>query len=340
MSFVERESRLDPIVDSFERIHNNLRIGITDRCNIRCFYCMPNETIKFLQHKDILSFEEITRFVRVVASAGVNRLRLTGGEPLVRSQLPTLVEMLAAIDGIEDIAMTTNGILLAKHAQDLHNAGLDRLNISLDTINPITFERIARRKGLEQVFEGISAARDAGFARIRINAVAITGIAETEAIPLARFCRDNDLELRFIEFMPLDAEKNWDKPQVVTGDTIRQLIESEIGKLKSVPPLYPSQPATDFRYLDGKGRVGFINPISQPFCSNCNRMRITAEGKLRNCLFSTVEWDLRSILRDPDSTDAEILNCVRESIAAKKAGHGIDSEDFQRPRKSMHQIGG
>lgn len=331
---------VSPIVDSFGRIHNNLRVGITDRCNIRCFYCMPNENVKFLPHSKILTFEEIARFVRIVARAGVNRLRLTGGEPLVRSQLTTLVEMLSQINGIEDIALTTNGILLADQAEELKRAGLSRLNISLDTLDPVKFEQIARRKGLERVLEGISVARQLGFEKIRINAVTIAGITETEILPLVKFARHNGLELRFIEFMPLDAEQNWESPQVLTGAKIRSIIQEQFGPLTPVEPLYASQPSTDYRFADTAGVIGFINPVSQPFCSTCNRLRITAEGKIRNCLFSTVEWSVRELLRDPAVTDEIVLEHVRECVAAKKAGHGIDSADFQRPEQAMYQIGG
>ena len=328
-----------PILDTFDRVHNNLRISVTDRCNIRCFYCMP-EFVEFLPQKDILSFEEITRFVRIVAQAGVKRIRLTGGEPLVRKQLSELIRMLRSIDGIEDIALTTNGILLAKQAQELREAGLDRLNVSLDTINADKFEKITRRKGLDAVLEGIAAAQAVGFDDIRINAVALAEITETEAIPLAHYCRDHRLELRFIEFMPLDADENWSKPQVLAGVRLRQLIQENIGAIRPVPPKYRGQPATDFEYIDGQGRLGFIDPVSAPFCSSCNRMRITAEGKLRNCLFSVKEWDMRSLLRDTETEDSTILEAVRECIHAKKAGHGIDSTDFQRPQKAMFQIGG
>lgn len=329
-----------PIVDSFGRMHTNLRIGVTDRCNIRCFYCMPNENVQFLPHRQILSFEEIARFVRVVEKAGVNRIRLTGGEPLVRSQLSSLVQMLRSIENIDDIALTTNGILLADHAQDLKNAGLSRLNISLDTIDPVKFEQIARRSGLERVLHGISVAQQVGFEKIRLNAVAIAGITETEIVPLAQFARRHDLELRFIEFMPLDAEQNWNSPQVLTGDKIRNIIQTEVGDLEPVDPLYASQPASDYRYVDGQGVVGFIDPVSQPFCEACNRLRITAEGNVRNCLFSEEEWNVRDLLRDPQATDRQILDLVRECVAEKMAGHGINSMAFQRPEKSMYQIGG
>lgn len=335
-----QQSDISPIVDSFGRVHNNLRVGVTDRCNIRCFYCMPNEDIQFLPHASVLTFEEIARFVRIVARAGINRLRLTGGEPLVRSQLATLVEMLSRIDGIDDIALTTNGILLADQAETLKRAGLSRLNISLDTLDPVKFEQIARRKGLERVLEGISVARKVGFEKIRLNAVAIAGITETEIIPLVRFARVNGLEIRFIEFMPLDAEHNWQSRQVLTGETIRAMIERQFGPMTPVKPLYTSQPATDYQFVDSGGVVGFINPVSQPFCSTCNRLRITAEGKIRNCLFSTVEWSVRELLRDAAVTDEAVLQHVRECVAAKKPGHGIDTADFQRPEKAMYQIGG
>ena len=285
------------LIDSFGRVHNSLRISVTDRCNIRCFYCMPAEVVQFRPRHELLTFEEITRFVRIVAKLGVDRLRLTGGEPLLRSELPTLVKLLRQIPGINDIALTTNGMLLAEQAQDLRGAGLDRLNISLDALSDATFERIARRKGLSKVLDGIFAAQSAGFRKTRLNAVSIRGLTEAEIVPLASFARKHGLELRFIEFMPLDAEHHWDHNQVLSGAAVREIIEREIGELESLLVKDPSQPATDFRYLDGGGIVGFINPVTQPFCGDCNRLRLTAEGQVRNCLFSTTEWDARALLR-------------------------------------------
>ncbi len=328
-----------PLVDSFGRVHSNLRISVTDRCNIRCFYCMPESNVQFLPRTELLTFEELTRFVSVVASCGVNKLRLTGGEPLVRSNLSELVGQLAKIDGIQDIALTTNGLLLADYAQPLFDAGLHRLNVSLDGLSEATFQKISRRSGLDKVLAGIDKAIEMGFQKIRLNAVSIAGITEPEIIPLARFARAKKLELRFIEFMPLDADKSWASDQVLSGEKIKAMIESEIGSLVPAERLDKSQPSMDFDFADGNGRIGFINPISQPFCSDCNRIRITAEGKFRNCLFSTSEWDLRKILRE-GGTDADIEAAVRDSIGQKKATHGIDSDAFVRPEKAMFQIGG
>ncbi len=327
------------LLDSFGRAHNSLRISVTDRCNIRCFYCMPIENVEFKPRHELLTFEEIARFACVVARLGIDKLRLTGGEPLVRSDLARLVEMLAQIPGIRDIALTTNGILLREQAVALKAAGLRRLNISLDALSEETFERIARRKGLRQVLDGIEAAQQAGFERIRLNAVSIRGITENEIVPLAQFARERRLELRFIEYMPLDAEHHWDHDQVLSGSQVREIIERNVGALEPLAVEDSSQPATDFRYADGAGRVGFINPVTEPFCGNCNRLRLTAEGQVRNCLFSTVEWDARALLRGGGS-DEQIGKLVRDCVAAKRAGHGIDTPEFIRPQRTMYQIGG
>jgi GTP 3',8-cyclase len=328
-----------PLTDSLGRVHTNLRISVTDRCNIRCFYCMPDENVRFRPRHEILSFEEIERFARVAAALGVNKLRLTGGEPLVRADLPKLVGRLAAIRGIRDIALTTNGILLAEQAQMLKDAGLSRINISLDALSEETFRRIARRDGLDRVLAGIHAAKEVGFERIRLNAVAIKGITEPEVVPLARFARAHGMEMRFIEFMPLDAEQHWQHDQVLSGEEIRRQIEEAIGPLEPAPRPDPSQPATDFAFADGGGTIGFINPVTQPFCEDCNRLRITAEGQIRNCLFSTVEWDARALLRGGGS-DEDLAGLIRDCVRAKKPGHGIDSSDFVRPERAMYQIGG
>lgn len=328
-----------PLIDTFGRVHTNLRISVTDRCNIRCFYCMPNETVQFKPRKQLLTFEEIARFTRITASLGVDKVRLTGGEPLVRAELPKLVELLRATPGIEEIALTTNGMLLADQAEALKRAGLDRLNISLDSLDKDTFERISRREGLDRVLEGIFAAQRAGFERTRLNAIAIRGITEAEVLPLGRFAREHGMELRFIEFMPLDAEGNWETDQVLDGEEIRRMLESEFGPLEPVERPDPSQPAVDFRFADGSGRIGLIKPVSEPFCETCNRLRLTAEGKVRNCLFSHEEWDALALLRG-GGTDEQIVELLRTSITAKKTGHGIDSPDFVRPERAMYQIGG
>ncbi len=280
--------------DPFGRRHASLRISVTDRCNIRCFYCMPEELVRFKPRHEILTFEEIERFVRAVVPLGVTRLRITGGEPLVRADLPQLVQLLRQVPGVEDLAMTTNGILLADQASDLRAAGLQRLNISLDALSEETFRRIARRDGVDQVLDGIEAARQAGFTKIRLNTVAMRGITEAEIIPLAQFARGSGLELRFIEFMPLDADENWQSEQVLSGADVRARLEEQFGPLLPAPRPDPSQPAVDYQYADGRGVVGFINPVTEPFCGACNRLRITAEGQVRNCLFSTVEWDARA----------------------------------------------
>lgn len=327
------------LVDRFGRVHTSLRVSVTDRCNIRCFYCMPNENIQFRPREELLTFEEIERFVRVSAGLGVRKIRLTGGEPLVRRDLSVLVARLAAIEGIEEIALTTNGILLEEQAETLRKAGLTRLNVSLDAMSEATFQKIARREGLSRVFSGITAARQAGFCRIRLNAVAIRGITEDEIVPLARYAREQECELRFIEFMPLDAEQRWDTSQVLTGDEIRRRLEAEFGPLRAAPRPDPSQPASDFEFADGVGGIGFINPVSQPFCGDCNRLRITAEGQIRNCLFSAAEWDARAVMRG-GGDDGQLARLIVDCVAAKKAGHGIDSPEFIRPERSMYQIGG
>ena len=330
---------MPPLVDSFGRRHTSLRISVTDRCNIRCFYCMPAEGVVFRPRAELLTFEEIERFVRALVPMGVDKLRLTGGEPLVRADLPHLVEKLGAIPGVRDLALTTNGMLLDAQAGALKAAGLRRVNISLDTLREEVFERITRRQGLDRVLAGIAAAQDAGFEEIRLNAVAIRGLTEEEIIPLAQFARDRGLELRFIEFMPLDAEHHWSNDQLLTGADIRRTVEDRWGPLIPAPRSIPSQPAVDFQFADGRGSIGFINPVSEPFCGDCNRLRLTAEGQVRNCLFSAVEWDARRVFREGGGDD-DLRALVRESVAAKAAAHGIGQSDFHQPQRAMYQIGG
>jgi cyclic pyranopterin phosphate synthase len=327
------------LVDQFGRVHNNLRISVTDRCNIRCFYCMPNEDVQFRPRAELLTNDEFFRFVRALSRCGVNRLRITGGEPLVRDDLCELIERLASIPGIDDIALTTNGILLERYAIPLRQAGLQRINISLDTLSEEVFQQISRRTGLQRVLDGIAAAMRVGFEKIRLNAIAIRGLSETEIVPLAAFARAHQLELRFIEFMPLDAENRWQSDKVLSGAAIRQILETEFGPLTPIRRDDPSQPAVDFEFADGRSKIGFINPVSEPFCSQCNRLRVTADGQVRNCLFSQVEWDVRQILR-AGADDAAVIELVRQSIAQKKAGHGIDDPDFIKPVRAMYQIGG
>ncbi len=328
-----------PLVDSLGRVHTDVRISVTDRCNIRCFYCMPLEGVRFLPRDELLSFEEIERFTRIVARLGVRTIRVTGGEPLVRRDLPALIARLVAVPGIEQVALTTNGVLLTEHAAALKAAGLARLNVSLDAIEPEAFRRFARREGLDRVIAGLNAARDAGFESIKINAVAVRGLSESQIVPLARFAREQGWELRFIEFMPLDAEGRWDDTQVLAGAEILARLTEALGPLVPVGRPRPSQPATDYAFADGRGRIGLINPVSQPFCAQCNRLRITAEGQLRNCLFSLREWDFRAALRAGHS-DTELAELIRACVAAKRPAHGIGDQDFARPERAMYQIGG
>ena len=290
------------LIDRFGRLHNNLRISVTDRCNIRCVYCMP-ESVQFLPRKDVLSYEEIERFVRIVAPLGITKLRLTGGEPLVRRDLPRLIERLVAIPGIQDVGLTSNGLLLAPMARALWQAGLRRINVSLDTMDPARFEQITRRPGFEQVIAGIHAARAAGFAPVKLNAVAIKGTNEADVVPLARFSREHGLELRFIEYMPLDAENRWERGKVLFADEILTLLAAEFGPLAPAPDQDQRAPAQDYLYADGGGRVGLIASVSRPFCMSCNRVRLTAEGKLRNCLFALDETDIRALLRQAPRRD-------------------------------------
>ncbi len=332
-------SAANGLIDSFGRKHSNLRLSVTDRCNIRCFYCMPAENVVFRPREELLTFEEIERFVRVAAQLGVNKLRLTGGEPLVRNDLHLLVRQLVGVPGIDDVALTTNGILLAEQAEELHAAGLHRLNISLDSLTEATFQRISRRPGLQKVLDGIFAAKRTGFHTIRLNAIAIRGLTENEIVPLAEFARKHEFELRFIEFMPLDADGNWTDEEVLTGQQIRRTLEAEFCPLEPLQRNDASQPAVDFQFADGVGRIGFINPVSQPFCGDCNRLRLTAEGQIRNCLFSTTEWDARNVMRNGGS-DAQLEALLRDCVAAKKQAHGIGEVDFEKPARAMYQIGG
>lgn len=328
-----------PLIDTFGRTHNNLRISVTDRCNIRCFYCMPAENVQFMDRADLLSYEEIERFVRLVVPLGVNKIRLTGGEPLVRKDLHRLVAALAKIDGITDIGLTTNGILLADQAQELYAAGLRRLNVSLDALNAEKFKQITRREGYEQVLAGIEAAEQAGFQQIKINAVSVRGLTEEELIPFGHFARRTGHEVRFIEYMPLDADNAWERDKVLYAREIIDTISAGICPLLPIPNADPRAPSADYQFADGIGRIGFIASVSQPFCGNCNRFRITADGKLRNCLFSLEETDLRSLLRG-GAADQSIQQAVRDSIHAKWEGHEINTARFIQPNRPMYSIGG
>jgi cyclic pyranopterin phosphate synthase len=318
-------------------VHNNLRISVTDRCNLRCTYCMPEE-VTFLDKGQLLTFEEITRFVRVAATLGIDKVRLTGGEPLLRRDLPLLVRMLSGVAGIRDIGLTTNGILLEQHAQALYDAGLRRINVSLDALDPARFRAITRRDGLELVVAGILAAKRAGFDPVKVNAVSIRGFTEHEVVPLACFARAHGLEMRFIEYMPIGAD-HWERDKVYFAHEILDQIEEKVAPLVPADDYDPRAPAMEFRYLDGGGRVGIIASVSRPFCASCNRVRLTAEGKLRNCLFALDEVDVKPLLRG-GAADEQIADVVRCNVAAKWEGHEINTARFIKPLRTMHAIGG
>lgn len=328
-----------PLVDTYGRLHDNLRISVTDRCNIRCFYCMPEEGGQYAPKAEILSFEEIERVVRVAAGLGVSKIRVTGGEPLARKNLAELIRLLHAVEGIRDVALTTNAVLLAGQAQELYDAGLRRLNIHVDTLDRERFERITRRDELPRVMEGIAAAQRVGFPTIKINAVAMKGLTDADVVPMARFGREQGIEVRFIEFMPLDHQGLWDKKQVLTMDQMVAQIETEVGALEAVPDQDPRAPATEFRYRDGRGRVGFVASVSKPFCLNCNRLRLTSDGKLRYCLFAVEEMDVRHLLRGA-GTDADLEAAIRENVRRKWIGHEIGTTQFVAPPRPMYAIGG
>jgi cyclic pyranopterin phosphate synthase len=325
--------------DTFGRLHDNLRIGVTDRCNIRCFYCMPENEAAFVPHAEILSYEEIERFVRIAVTLGIKKVRITGGEPLARRGLPELVRRLAAIPEIEDLALTTNGVLLGELAQPLYDAGLRRLNVHLDTLDSQRFIEIARRDELDRVLAGIAAARAAGFAPIKLNAVAVKGVNESDLVPLARYGRENGFEVRFIEFMPLDAQGLWNRERVLTASEIVEILSREICPLVEIPGSDPRAPAAEYRWADGGGEIGFIASVSRPFCANCNRIRLTADGKLRYCLFAIEETDVKALLRGGASTE-EIAATIRSVVQAKWEGHEINTARFVPPLRPMYAIGG
>lgn len=329
----------EQLIDRFGRVHTNLRISVTDRCNIRCFYCMPAENVQFMARNQLLTFEEIERFVRIAVPLGLTKIRLTGGEPLVRHDLHVLVRKLARIPEIHDIGLTTNGILLADQAQDLWDAGLRRINVSLDALDPVKFKEITRREGYEKVLEGINAAQRVGFDPVKVNAVAVRGLTEEEIVPFGRMARETGVEIRFIEFMPLDADNAWEREKVLFAREIIDKLSQEIMPLVPCANQNPHAPATDYQFADGVGRIGIIASVSQPFCMSCDRFRITADGKLRNCLFSLEETDVRAMLRGGEP-NAVIAAAIRASIADKKEGHEINTAKFVQPDRPMYSIGG
>ena len=330
------------LIDRYGRTVRDLRISVTDRCNFRCTYCMPEEGLNWLDRAEVLTFEEIERVARIcVERFGVDSLRLTGGEPTVRAHLPKLIEHLATLrleDGRKpDIALTTNGATLRNIATELREAGLDRINVSLDSLQRERFLAMTRRDELDNVLAGINEAVATGFDKVKVNTVVERGTNDDEILALATYGRDLGVEVRFIEFMPLDATNEWERQKVVTQNEIVALI-GEVYPLEQIPAR-GAAPADRWRYLDGKGSVGVIPSVSQPFCGDCDRVRITSDGQFRTCLFATNEFDLRAIMRN-GGTDDEMAQLIIDAVATKWAGHQINQVNFIRPNRSMSQIGG
>lgn len=325
------------LFDLYGRGHDDLRISVTDRCNFRCFYCMPEEGMVWLPHEEILTYEEIARIVKIMTELGFVSYHLTGGEPLLRKDLDILIRRLLGIQPAMDLALTTNGFALPKMAERLYAAGLRRLNISLDSLDEQKFFLMTRRNVFKQVMQGIEAATRAGFSPIKINAVAVKGLTEGELPRFARWARETGYIVRFIEYMPLDADRSWAREKVLTADEILEGLSCE-GELELVAG-HPSDPATRYRYRDGKGEIGVIASVTRPFCQTCNRIRLTAEGMIRTCLFSTVEHDLKSLLREGASDD-EIKIWLAEVVRTKTPGHLIGQREFVQPERTMSAIGG
>jgi cyclic pyranopterin phosphate synthase len=323
------------LIDSFGRVHRDLRISVTDRCNFRCTYCMPAEGMAWRPREELLTFEEIHRVAKVaVERFGIQSIRLTGGEPTVRAHLPRLIEMLAALP--VDLALTTNGATLALVADDLVRAGLRRINVSCDSLRPERFADITKRDALDKVLEGVDAALDAGLRPVKLNVVMMRGVNDDEVVDFAAYGRAKGVVVRFIEFMPLDAQGQWTREQVVTYEEVHERIDA-VWPLEAV--VRGSAPAERFRYRDGGGEIGIIASVTRSFCSSCDRVRLTADGQFRNCLFALEEQDLRGLLRD-GGTDEQIAAVMAGSVRDKWAGHGIEQVHFVRPRRSMSEIGG
>ncbi|MCY3005110.1 MAG: GTP 3',8-cyclase MoaA [Planctomycetota bacterium] len=331
------------LVDRYGRVHTSLRVSVTDACNIRCTYCMPEKVSGFLPQDRLLGFDSIARLVHVLVRAGVRKVRLTGGEPLMRPNLSQLVQRLSAIVGLEQLALTTNGMLLSEQIDGLVAAGLTHINLSLDTLREPAFLQISRRDGLDRVLEGIQAAVESPL-HVRINALLLRDINLEDCLPLVGYARKLGVVLRFIEFMPLDANRSWSRTQVVTGAEIRELVEAQYGALVPQDRADASQPSRDFHFADGVGGIGLISPVSEPFCSSCNRLRLTADGKFRNCLFGKQEWEVKRLLEPPlgqeDCSDEDLLAVAKACVEQKHASHGISDSDFQPPARAMYQIGG
>lgn len=327
-----------PLVDGFGRVHTDLRISVTDRCNLRCTYCLPEEGLVWLPRAQIMTFEEIERVARVARWLGVDSIRLTGGEPVLRARLADLVGRLARI-GFEDVAMTTNGTDLVRLAPALAAAGMRRVNISCDSLRPDRFAVIRRRGVLAEVLDGMDAAERAGLGPVKVNVVVMAGVNDDEILDFAAFARRTGRVVRFIEFMPLDAQDAWRPAQVVPGHDI-------VAAIDAVWPLEPAStrggdpaPADRYRFVDGQGEVGVISSVTNAFCGTCNRLRLTADGAIRNCLFANEEFSARDLLRGGGDDD-QLALLLRRAVWAKRPGHGINDPSFLRPGRSMSMIGG
>ena len=326
-----------PLIDRYGRVHDDLRISVTDRCNLRCVYCMPEEGMSFLPRVELLSFDEIARVARVAHGLGVRAIRLTGGEPLVRRGLADLVKRLKEL-GFEDIALTTNGTQLAALAPSLVAAGLQRVNISCDSLRPARFATIRRRGELVTVLHAMDVAEASGLTPLKVNVVLLRGRNDDEVLDFASFARETGRIVRFIEFMPLDAQGEWGPDQLVPGHEVFERIHA-VWPLEPVPDVARVAPAERFRFSDGHGEIGLISSVTQPFCGTCNRLRLTADGALRNCLFSDDEHVVRDVLRSGGADDA-IEDILRRAVWAKFPGHAINEPEFLRPHRSMSMIGG
>jgi cyclic pyranopterin phosphate synthase len=328
----------EPLRDGHGRLIEDLRVSVTDRCNFRCQYCMPAEGLPWLERSEILRFEEIARLVSLFAQMGVRDVRLTGGEPLVRRLFPSLVAMLRTVPELRELSVTTNGFLLERDAAALVAAGVDRFNVSVDSLQRDRFYELTRRDALDQVLRGLEALAAFPEAHpIKVNAVAMRGFTEQEVLPFARLARSTSYEIRFIEFMPLDADRAWTRSQVLTGEEIRAAIDAVYPLVAQPRP--HSATARVYRFADGAGRIGFINPVSEPFCADCNRVRLTADGRLRTCLFSLHETDLRGPLRD-GADDDELAGIIRDAVWRKELKHHVGEPGFIQPARSMSAIGG
>lgn len=329
---------MSSLIDRFGRVADYLRVSVTDRCNLRCQYCMPPEGLQWVARHQVLTFEEIVRFVRIATTVGIRKVRITGGEPLVRRDLALLIADLARLPDVEDLSLTTNGILLAEQARELHDAGLRRLNVSLDSLRPETFQQLTRRDLFGRVSSGIETAAAVGFTPIKLNMVVIRGTNEDEVEDFARLTVKRPFHVRFLEYMPLDGYGDWDRTKLVTGAEILERL-ARVGRLVPVRSEDPTEVARRFRYPGSEGEVGIITPVSQPFCATCSRMRITAEGAVKNCLFGQEEWNVRDLLRAGGS-DEDIRTVLRLAVARKHAAFGGLDLDRDRSARSMSQIGG